>query len=141
MTRNSKMRAAILRCLEGTKEHPSAEFVYRQLKPLYPRLGLATVYRNLNQLRQEGAIASLGTVLGQERFDACTAPHAHAICVRCGRTVDAESVTVPEELCARIAEATGFAAQGAFLHLYGLCPECRAEKPPEPVSDPSAVEK
>lgn len=125
MGRYSKNREAILRCLQSTKAHPGAEWVYQQLKPLYPRLGLATVYRNLNQLRQEGVIASMGKVLGQERFDACALPHAHAVCVRCGRVVDADGVVVPDGLRAQIASATGFDTSGGSLQVFGLCPECR----------------
>ena len=132
MGRYSKNREAILRCLQGTKEHPSAEWVYQRLKPLYPRLSLATVYRNLNQLRQEGAIVSMGEVLGQERFDACTAPHAHAVCVRCGRIVDADGVTVPEALYAQIAAATGFDTGGGSMQVFGLCPECREKASSSP---------
>lgn len=137
MGRYSEKREAILRCLQGMKEHPSAEWVYQRLKPLYPRLSLATVYRNLNQLQQEGRIVSVGKVLGQERFDACISPHAHAVCVCCGRVADADGVDVPEGLCAQIAAATGFDTGSASLHVYGLCPACRKKVP----SSPSGIQE
>ena len=45
--KRSKKRDAILSCLCNTDTHPSAEWIYHQLKPQIPDLSLATVYRNL----------------------------------------------------------------------------------------------
>ena len=42
-TRYSPKRDAILQCLRSTTCHPSAEWVYSQLKPRIPDLSLATV--------------------------------------------------------------------------------------------------
>ena len=55
-TRYSPKREAILQCLRSTTCHPSAEWVYSQLKPQIPDLSLATVYRNLARFRSEGAV-------------------------------------------------------------------------------------
>ena len=53
-TRHSPKREAILECLRSTTCHPSAEWVYAQLKPRIPDLSLATVYRNLARFRGGG---------------------------------------------------------------------------------------
>ena len=45
--KHSHKRDAILECLRCTTSHPTAEWVYTQLKPTIPDLSLATVYRNL----------------------------------------------------------------------------------------------
>ena len=137
MRRYSKKREAILQCLQSTKDHPSAEWIYQQLKADYPSLSLATVYRNLGQLILEGRAASMGVVQGQERFDARTVPHVHAVCVRCGKVMDAEGIAIPDEMRKQVADATGFDTAGAFLHLYGLCPECRKNE----TSSPSGIQE
>ena len=59
-TRHSPKREAILQCLRSTTCHPSAEWVYSQLKPRIPDLSLATVYRNLARFRAEGAVQVIG---------------------------------------------------------------------------------
>ena len=59
-TRYSPKRDAILQCLRSTTCHPSAEWVYSQLKPKIPDLSLATVYRNLARFRAEGAVQVIG---------------------------------------------------------------------------------
>ena len=79
-TRYSPKREAILKCLRSTTCHPSAEWVYTQLKPQIPDLSLATVYRNLARFRSEGAVQVIGCVDGEDRYDGNVAPHGHFIC-------------------------------------------------------------
>ena len=94
----SRKREAILTCLRGTTCHPTAEWVYQQLKPEYPDLSLGTVYRNLAAFKAEGVIDSVGVVNGLERYDGNTIPHAHIVCESCGAVLDAERIELPEEL-------------------------------------------
>lgn len=84
----SKKREAIYEALRNTTEHPSAEMLYTRLKPEYPDLSLGTVYRNLAMFVKDGSAVSVGTVAGQERYDAETRPHAHFICAECGSVLD-----------------------------------------------------
>lgn len=70
----SKKREAILEALRNTTEHPSAEMLYARLKPEFPDLSLGTVYRNLAMFIRDGDAVSVGTVAGQERYDADTHP-------------------------------------------------------------------
>ena len=63
--RYSKKREAILAALQGTNCHPSAEWLYRQLKPRHPDLSLGTVYRNLAFFQERGMVQSVGVVQGQ----------------------------------------------------------------------------
>lgn len=123
----SRKRAAILAVLQNTKLHPTAEWVYAQLKPEYPDLSLGTVYRNLNRLREKGQAASLGTVGGRERFDGDVSPHAHLVCEKCGAVLDVPA-RMPEAADFRcIAEETGCRVRSASLAFRGLCPDCAGE--------------
>ena len=83
--RQSKKRDAIRELLLACYDHPSAEEIYRRLKPDYPDLSLGTVYRNLALFREEGKAMSVATVAGQERLDGRTHPHAHFVCEKCAR--------------------------------------------------------
>lgn len=128
MQRYSKKRQAVLDCLKGTKEHPTAEWIYARLKPVYPDLSLATVYRNLNQLEEAGMIRSMGSVNGQERYDANVRPHPHVVCTRCGRMVDVEELPFSEETVHWVEETTGFRIESTSLRFSGLCGECREKE-------------
>ena len=127
MQRYSRKRERILQCLMSTKEHPSAEWIYSQLKGEFPSLSLATVYRNLKDLKEAGLVRSVGTVDGQERFDADMTPHTHMICMKCGKVIDAVQLNLPESFCKSM-ENTGFSVLRAELTVSGICAECERKK-------------
>jgi Fur family peroxide stress response transcriptional regulator len=127
MERTSKhfrKRDAILNCVRQTCVHPSADWVFAQLKPEIPDLSLGTVYRNLALFKEQGLITSLGTVNGVERFDGNTAPHVHFICTGCGKVDDLESLPVPEELKHTAASSCGGNITGCQLTFTGICADC-----------------
>ena len=92
--RYSRQRELIYQALCQTDEHPTAEMVYRWLKPENPALSLGTVYRNLNLLADEGVIRRMAFPV--ERYDAKTAPHPHFCCDQCGGVYDLELPYDPE---------------------------------------------
>ncbi len=122
--KNSRKRQAILDALRQTREHPSAEWLYARLKPEYPDLSLGTVYRNLALFKEEGMIISVGTVDGQERFDATTEPHTHFVCTGCGAVIDLD-VSLPDpESFGEACRLAGCEMHGYQLNISGLCAEC-----------------
>ena len=122
--RYSKKREAILAQIQGTSCHPSAEWVYQQLRPLHPDLSLGTVYRNLAFFRERGLVRSVGVVQGQERFDAITTPHSHFVCNCCGTVLDLPDVRPERGLEQTVSTQYGFAVERCELTFYGLCPNC-----------------
>ena len=46
----SRQRETVYDVLRSTKDHPSADWIYGECKKIIPNIGLATVYRNLEQL-------------------------------------------------------------------------------------------
>ncbi|MDR0670272.1 MAG: transcriptional repressor [Treponema sp.] len=124
--KHSRKRDEILGLIRSTTSHPGARWVYERLKPLFPRLSLGTVYRNIRSFREEGELASVGVVQGEERFDGRVQPHPHFICSRCGKIVDIdgsmdknqgmpEGVIIPPDLYVDPRKTV----------LYGLCGDCR----------------
>lgn len=123
--KNSKKRQAIFELLCATKEHPTAEMIYKALKPDYPELSLGTVYRNLNILAEEGLVVSVVRVAGQERYDATTTPHAHFICRKCCRVLDIDLPAAIEDMYGALDEDLGLEAESCSLAINGLCSCCR----------------
>lgn len=117
----SRKREAILSCVRSTHSHPTAEWVYHQLKPALPDLSLGTVYRNLAMFKREGVICSVGIVDGMERFDGNVLPHAHFICTHCNGVYDLEGVAPPQELMRQVTCGT---ASQCLLTFTGLCNHC-----------------
>ncbi|MDR1374763.1 MAG: transcriptional repressor [Treponema sp.] len=123
--KHSKKRDAILEIIRSTISHPGARWVYDRLKSRIPGLSLGTVYRNINVFREEGTVASLGVVNGEERFDGTVAPHSHLICENCGRVLDLPGEVQAELSGALPFEIPGFTVDKRKTVFYGLCDGCR----------------
>src|SRR5262247_1017070 len=86
--RLTRPRRLILDVVRATDAHPTAAFVYQNVRRRLPRVSLATVYRNLRMLAAEGLLAERADA-GGLRFDGNTGPHDHFTCLTCGRIYDA----------------------------------------------------
>ena len=127
-TRYSKKREAILTALRATESHPTAEWLYQQLKPEHPDLSLGTVYRNLTLFREQGLIRSVGVVDGHERFDANTHTHSHFVCDCCHAVIDIPAVSAGAEIDRSVSEAYGVAVEHHDLTFFGTCADCMQNK-------------
>ena len=125
--RFSHQREEIYQAVYASREHPTAEMLYNQLKPDYPELSLGTVYRNLGVLVEEGLVVSVGHINGQERYDAITCSHPHFVCKNCHRVMDLELPDTVSSMFDEIDKGMHCAPQGYSLTINGLCDECRAQ--------------
>ena len=123
----SRKREAILHVLQNTKVHPTAEWVYQELKPDFPDLSLGTVYRNLSRFKEAGTVRSLGVIGGQEHFDGNLTPHDHFLCTACGKILDLGSPAFMADLQTHL-EQEGMRVPGHELLVHGLCAACQQEK-------------
>ncbi|MBQ1935230.1 MAG: transcriptional repressor, partial [Clostridia bacterium] len=51
--KHSKQRDAIVQVLKNTKSHPTADWVYEEVRKQIPNISLGTVYRNLAKLSDD----------------------------------------------------------------------------------------
>lgn len=123
-TRYSKKREAILDAMRMTRSHPTAEWLYQQLKPEHPDLSLGTVYRNLTFFREQGVIRSVGVVDGHERFDANTEDHTHFVCTCCHSVIDIPDIGAGEQVEQQVCRQYGFRADHHDLTVFGTCDQC-----------------
>ena len=55
-------RLAIYQALYFTKEHPSAEFIFQQVKKRFPMISLGTVYKTLEKFYEVGLIQKVSPI-------------------------------------------------------------------------------
>ena len=123
----SRQRERILELLRSTGRHPTADWVYNQLKDDFPNLSMGTVYRNLTILMEQGLVGKIDFGSTFDRFDANTGPHYHFICDECGSIIDLE-LPVDPGLNERVNGATPFTARRHRIEFFGLCDRCRRKK-------------
>jgi Fe2+ or Zn2+ uptake regulation protein len=123
--RRTRQRAELLRVLQQTDRHPTAEWLLTEVRKALPHAGLATVYRLLGALEEEGRIAVVAADDGPRRYDAGTSPHCHVVCSECGRIADVPDL-LGEHGRTEIERWTGYAVAHLRGSWVGLCPACRA---------------
>src|SRR4030042_2008160 len=122
--RKTKQKEAILEVLRGTNSHPTADWIYSEVRKDIPNISLGTVYRNLRLLCQSGEIAELDLCGNLSRFDARQDDHYHFRCEKCGQVFDVDE-PVDKKIDGRIARKTGFVIIYHKLEFRGVCLECQ----------------
>lgn len=125
--RITPQRLAVIRALLYNDDHPSAEDIYSELKPEFPAMSFATVYKTINKLKVMGEVLELQFRDGSNRYDGMRpAPHTHLGCTGCGKIIDLE-VDPPLEAVSNAAKELGFQLMGMRFDLYGICADCRKQ--------------
>jgi Fur family peroxide stress response transcriptional regulator len=123
-------RIAICRYALNSREHPSVQKIYREVKKTYPTVSLATVYKTLEVLKEIGLVQELTFAQDQTRFDPYLEPHINLVCTRCGTIQDIEDTAV-HELIKRVAAAARFTPSSQRLDVYGICEKCSSKTNPQ----------
>ncbi len=112
-------RVKILQILESSEDHHmSAEDVYRALLESGEDVGLATVYRVLNQFESAGLVVRHNFEGGHSVYEIERSDHHdHMVCVKTGDVVEFVSEEI-EALQKEIAEKHGFKLVDHSLVLY-----------------------
>jgi Fe2+ or Zn2+ uptake regulation protein len=126
IARQTRQRQVILEVVRSTMDHPTADWVYRQARRRLPRISLATVYRNLKQLADDGSIREIHAGGHPARFDGNTGRHYHIRCLGCGRVNDLP-MSVDTRLEEQAARAMNYRILGHQMEVQGLCPLCQSE--------------
>jgi len=124
IARKTKQREAILKVLKTTDSHPTAQWVYEQVRRELPHISLGTVYRDLKLLKQSGEIEELKFCSSQSRFDGNTGKHSHFCCLKCNSVFDIQE-PVDDALDKRVAKENHIDIHYHRLEFFGLCRNCR----------------
>ncbi|WP_199608657.1 ferric iron uptake transcriptional regulator [Flocculibacter collagenilyticus] len=115
-------RLKILEILKDPEhQHISAEDVYKILLDNGEEIGLATVYRVLNQFDDAGILSRHHFESGKSVFELTgKTHHDHLVCLNCGKVIEFEDDVI-EQRQLDIAEAHGLKLTNHSLYLYGEC--------------------
>lgn len=116
-------RLEILRTLMESGDHPSAEEVYKRVKPRLPTVSLDTVYRSLDMFEKIGAISRVEILDDRGRFETRKGTHHHLVCVSCKVIEDFPWPAVDRLKPPPPAARWGRILSGR-LELRGVCRDC-----------------
>ncbi|MGA3289892.1 MAG: transcriptional repressor [Candidatus Bathyarchaeia archaeon] len=116
-------RLAICEYVLSSKDHPTTDMLYTEMKRKYPTVSLATVYQTLHLLTNIGLLHELNLNIRISRYDPKTSSHINIICKNCGMVGDYEAEDM-ERLWYKIVEGLGFKPIGKRIDVYRYCDQC-----------------
>lgn len=125
--RRTRQRAAVDQVLDEVDDFISAQELFQVLRSRGSRVGLATVYRTLQALADDGRVDVLRSDGGESVYRRCAEPdhHHHLVCRSCGAAVEISRPAV-EAWADEVARAHGYVDVTHTMELFGLCPRCAA---------------
>lgn len=125
--RVTKQRVAVSAALDRLEDFVSTQELHRMLHDEGASVSLATTYRILQSMAEEGLVDVLRSDEGEAVYRRCeaTGHHHHLVCRRCGKAVDIEAPAV-ETWASRVAREHGYTAVEHTVEIFGLCPQCTA---------------
>jgi Fur family peroxide stress response transcriptional regulator len=117
-------RIAVYKALIQSKEHPSAETVFRRVRKEIPNISLDTVNRTLLTLAEIGAAFIVEGSGDAKRFDGGLENHQHFRCIKCKRIIDFhhepfDNIAVPKNISRK------YIVLRKTVYLEGICDLCR----------------
>lgn len=110
----------ILSIIEQSRDHLSADDIYRALKKECPGVVVATVYNNLKAMTERGQIVRISMEGSPDRYDKMVR-HDHLVCKKCGKLSDVFLGDLTKELKERFGE--DFISYD--LRVNYICPDCK----------------
>jgi Fe2+ or Zn2+ uptake regulation protein len=116
--RMTPQRRAVVDAVAAQQGSFSVVDVYDRARKREPSIGLATVYRTVELLREAGSVRQLAGA-----YVRChSGHHHHLVCTSCGSVEDTELCGAPS--AAVLERKHGFRAESHELDVYGLCARC-----------------
>ncbi|WP_438351710.1 Fur family transcriptional regulator [Paenibacillus sp. FA6] len=125
----TQREATVKVLLENEENHLTTEEIYMIVKSIVPEVGIATVYRTLELLKELRVVEKVNFGDGIARFDLRNKDqphfHHHIICTECGAVQEIlEDWLLPLEI--RVEREFGFTVTDHRLDFQGICHSCKA---------------
>jgi Fur family ferric uptake transcriptional regulator len=127
--RRMTSRIQVLAVLEPVNGHlPVAEIHHRVRDSLPPGAhppDVATIYRTVTTLVDQGVLHALTLDGGVTTYGLAIAPHHHAVCTQCESIIEVPARQLSSALEQAMAGSSFELSERAGLTLHGLCPRCQ----------------
>ena len=122
--RITPQREMIIEAIAHSPQHITAEEIADQLRAHTSAINIATVYRTLDLLWQEGFACRNDLSEGKTVYATYQhGPHIHLVCRKCNQIIDADSSAL-NSLGQELLKNYGFKPDLDHFSVFGLCSEC-----------------
>ena len=113
-------RKIIAKVMTQSKDHPDVDELYKRVSKIDPKISIATVYRTVKLLEEEGIVAKHDFKGKKARYEELSeSHHDHLIDVKTGEIVEFVDEEI-EILQKKVAEKLGYNLIDHKLELYGI---------------------
>jgi Fur family ferric uptake transcriptional regulator len=122
--RITPQREMVIQVIAHSGRHMTAEEVFEEIRGKTSSLNIATVYRTLDLLVENG-LASRAHLGGGKTVYATGehGPHVHLVCIHCGEVIEAEDLEV-DGLLEQVRLKHGFDCTPRHFAINGICGAC-----------------
>lgn len=109
---------------ENPTLHPTAEEVYTHVKTLDSKVGIATIYRHLNSLVEQGHLREINLEKQGVRYDLIDEEHYHFICDECG-SIENFHLASLDTIQSDVEQLTQGKVSRKDIMIHGTCKKCK----------------
>ncbi len=103
--------------------HLSIAKMYELVKEKFPSISLATIYKNVNAMIDNGFLKEVKIIGEDSRYELNYGEHSHVVCRECGRVVDIDLDT--SNIYKEAKEKSNIKVESSSMVFYGVCGNCR----------------
>ena len=123
--RLTPQREMIIEIIAHAEEHLAAEEIFEQVREQTQAVNLATIYRTLDLLVEEGLACKSDLGGGKTVYATMHhGPHLHLVCRGCGCVIEAD-YDIISPISSQLNQQYGFDPDLGHISIFGLCSKCR----------------
>jgi Fur family transcriptional regulator, peroxide stress response regulator len=120
-------RQAIYEAVVDSREHPTPELIYEQVRKRIPSISLGTIYKNVKTFLDSGVLKEVTVHHGSLRLESNMAPHHHLVCSSCKAIFDIEESAVEPVRFPAGELPAGFSIKQCRVEFAGECKSCQTQ--------------
>ena len=118
-------RQVIYEAVVDSREHPTPELIYEQVRQRIPSISLGTIYKNVKTFLDSGVLKEVTLHHGSLRLESNMAPHHHLVCSSCKAIFDIEETAVEPVRLPTSKLPAGFSIRQCRVEFFGVCKTCQ----------------
>jgi Fur family transcriptional regulator, peroxide stress response regulator len=118
-------RQVIYEAVVDSREHPTPELIYEQVRQRIPSISLGTVYKNVKTFLDSGVLKEVTIHHRSLRLESNMTPHHHLVCSSCKAIFDIEESAVEPVRLPTSELPAGFSIKQCRVEFVGECKSCQ----------------